>query len=63
MGSNQNYAKHPVPSNYNLKSNGFNTAAAGTSGLHYKHITIISDASIVSELYFVYLFNAALYVF
>ncbi len=63
MGPNQNYAKHPVPLNYNLKTNGFNPAAVGTSGLHNKHITITSDTSIVSELYFVYLFNAALYGF
>ncbi len=63
MGSNQNYAKCGVPLNYNLKTNGFNPASVGTSGLHYEHIKIISDTSIVSELYFVYLFNAALYVF
>jgi hypothetical protein len=45
MGPNQNYAKHPVPLNYNRKSNGFYTAAIGTSGLHNKHITMISDTS------------------
>ncbi len=61
MGPNQDYAKRAVLLNYNLKLNGFNPAAVGTSGLYYKHITIISDTSIVSELYFVYLFNAALY--
>ncbi len=63
MGSNQKYAKRPVPLNDNPKSNGFNPAASGTRGVHYKHITIISDTSIVSELYFVYLFNADLYGF